>query len=86
MPFADISVVLALVCGLFTAVPGLLPASTLIVVTWSRVLSGLGWLGYAIGALIMGEIPDPILPGVLLAQLGYGAAVFAIATQSCRKR
>ena len=79
----EVSLILALVFGLVTAVPGLLPAAAVVLVTWSRVLSGVGWLGYAGGALVLGGIPDEILWGVLLAQAGYALAVVAIARQSC---
>ena len=80
---AEVSLVLAVVCGLATAIPGILPAAAAALVTWSRVLSGVGWLGYAGGALVLGGIPDEILWGVLLAQAGYALAVLAIARQSC---
>lgn len=85
MQLGDVSIMLALVFGLFTAAPGLLPASSIVMVTWSRVVSGIGWVGYGIGALFAGEIPDAMVPGLLVAQVGYAIAVFAIINQPCRK-
>lgn len=84
MTWADLSAVVALAFGLVTAVPGLLPAAGLALVTWSRVVSGIGWVGYSAGAMVAG-VPDAVLPGVLLAQAGYGLAVVAIARQSCAR-
>lgn len=78
----DLSLILAVIFGISTAVPGLLPASASLLVTWSRVVSGIGWLGYAAGATVSG-IPSEALPGILIAQAGYGLAVFAIARQPC---
>lgn len=83
MTLVDLSATLALAFGLVTAVPGLLPAAGIALVTWSRVVSGVGWLGYAAGAVAVG-LPPEVLPGVLLAQAGYALAVIAIARQSCR--
>lgn len=81
---ADISLVLAIAFGILTAIPGLLPASGIALVTWSRVVSGVGWLGYGAGLLVLGGIPDQLMPGILAAQAGYGMAVIAIARQACR--
>jgi hypothetical protein len=84
---ADISLILAIAFGILTAVPGLLPAAGLALVTWSRVISGVGWLGYGGGVVLSGgQVPHEALPGILLAQAGYGLAVMAIALQACRDR
>lgn len=80
--WADISMILALAFGLVAAVPGLLPAAGTALVTWSRVVSGVGWLGYGAGSM-MGGVPDALVPGILAVQVGYGMAVLAIALQRC---
>lgn len=79
-----ISLIFAFSLGIVTAVPGLLPAAGMPLVTWSRVVSGVGWIGYGTSLLLAGSLPDGMLPGILLAQLGYGLAVLAIALQPCR--
>lgn len=81
---ADVSIVLAVTFGILTAVPGLLPAAGTPLVTWSRVVSGIGWLGYGAGLLVAETLPEALLPGILAAQAGYGLAVIAIARQACR--
>lgn len=84
--WADISTILAIGLGLVTAVPGLLPASAILLVTWSRVLSGLGWLGFGLGSMALNNIPSELVPGLLVVQAGYGMAVLAIALQPCGNR
>lgn len=81
-----ISIALAGGFGIVTAVPGLLPPAAVAIVTWSRVVSGVGWLGYGAGAATQWSVPEALLPGILLAQLGYGLAVLAIAKQPCAKK
>ena len=80
-----LSVVLAVGFGIVTAIPGLLVPAAVAVVTWSRVISGIGWLGYGAGALTTWDVPQALLPGILLVQIGYGLAVLAISKQSCKK-
>jgi hypothetical protein len=79
-----VSVGLAAGFGVITAVPGLLPSATVALVTWSRVVSGIGWLGYGAGVAAGTHVPDVLLPGILAAQIGYGLAVFAIAKRPCK--
>lgn len=78
-----LSIVLAGGLGIVTAIPGLLPPAAIAVVTWSRVVSGVGWLGYGAGALTTWSVPEVLLPGILLVQIGYGLAVLAIHKQPC---
>jgi len=80
-----LSVMLAVGFGVVTAIPGLLAPAAVAVVTWSRVISGIGWLGYGAGALTTWDVPQALLPGILLVQVGYGLAVLAISKQSCKK-
>lgn len=80
-----LSVMLAVGFGVVTAIPGLLAPAAVAVVTWSRVISGIGWLGYGAGALTTWDVPQVLLPGILLVQIGYGLAVLAISKQSCKK-
>ena len=80
-----ISIALAGGFGVITAVPGLLPPAAIAIVTWSRVVSGIGWIGYGVGAVATWHVPDRLLPGILLVQIGYGLAVLAIAKQPCKK-
>lgn len=80
-----LSVVLAVGFGIVTAIPGLLAPAAIAIVTWSRVVSGIGWLGYGAGALTTWDVPQALLPGILMVQVGYGLAVLAISKQSCDK-
>lgn len=79
-----LSIALAIGFGIVTAIPGLLPPAAIAVVTWSRVVSGIGWLGYGVGATSLWHVPSLLLPGILMAQIGYGLAVLAISKRGCQ--